>query len=455
VETLTLAEAAEAIAARQFSPLEYLDGLLAYICLRVDEARAAARAAGDEIVRDGVRSPLHGIPIGVKDIIDIAGLSTTCHSKLLLDQVAEADAQVIGQLRRAGAIFPGKLATHEFAFGGPSFDLPFPPARNPWNRDHHPGGSSSGSAAVVAGRMLPAALGSDTGGSIRHPAGHCGIVGLKPTYDLVSRKGVFPLAYSLDTIGPMTRTVRDNAILLEQMGTGAERRDYTRHLDGGARGLKIGFVRQFHEEDLVAAPDIIAALDEAAAVFRREGAIVQDVRLPSLAEFDNVTRLILIAEATAIHERWLRQRPEDYAELTRQRMLPGFFFSATDYIQAQRRRTELALAIEEAFWEADILLVANSMDEACRIDDRSEIDFTYPRQARMPFNTSGHPAISLMCGRGEKYGMPLSLQLVGRPFDEALLYRAASAFERATPWKDQAPNLDSLIVAKPEVPAPA
>jgi aspartyl-tRNA(Asn)/glutamyl-tRNA(Gln) amidotransferase subunit A len=253
----------------------------------------------------------------------------------------------------------------------------------------------------------------------------------------------------------MTRTVRDNAILLEQMGTGAERRDYTRHLDGGARGLKIGFVRQFHEEDLVAAPDIIAALDEAAAVFRREGAIVQDVRLPSLAEFDNVTRLILIAEATAIHERWLRQRPEDYAELTRQRMLPGFFFSATDYIQAQRRRTELALAIEEAFWEADILLVANSMDEACRIDDRSEIDFTYPRQARMPFNTSGHPAISLMCGRGKKYGMPLSLQLVGRPFDEALLYRAASAFERATPWKDKTPNLDRLIVATAEVPAHA
>jgi len=448
---LTLAEASAAIAAKSLSPVEYVDGLLAridatdpklnaFITRRYDATRKAAAEAEAEIARTGPRSALHGIPLGIKDIIDVEGFATTCHSKLRLDHMATADADVIGLLRAAGAIFPGKLSTHEFAFGGPCFDLPFPPARNPWNPDHHPGGSSSGSGAAVAARMLPAALGSDTGGSIRHPSGHCGLVGMKPTYELVSRNGVFPLAYSLDHIGPMTRTVRDNALMLDHMVPHAGGRpSYTARLDDGVRGLRIGFVRHFHERDTVASDEVSAALADAAGVLAREGAVVSDIALPKLSEFESVCRVLLTAEAVAVHETWLRERPGDYAELTRSRMLPGFFFSSTDYIQAQRRRTELTQAVDAAFAEVDLLLVANSMDPACRIDDPQAVNYTYGRQARMPFNVSGHPAVAVMCGRSAGLGMPLGLQLVGRKHSEALLYQAAAGFERATPWKDTPP----------------
>ena len=175
----------------------------------------AARAAEGEIAAGRVRGPLHGVPVGIKDIIDVAGLPTTCHSKILVDNVAASDAVVTAKLRQAGAIILGKLSMHEFAIGGPSFDLPFPPARNPWNPEHNPGGSSSGSGAGVCAGLFPVALGSDTGGSIRNPASACGIVGLKPTYGLASRRGVFPLSFTLDHVGPLTRTVADNALMLD------------------------------------------------------------------------------------------------------------------------------------------------------------------------------------------------------------------------------------------------
>src|SRR5690349_18918419 len=178
-------------------------------------AMEEATAAEAEIVSGRLRGALHGVPVGIKDIIDVAGLPTTCHSKILIDNVASADAACVARLRGAGAIILGKLSTHEFAIGGPSFDLPWPPARNPWNPDHHPGGSSSGSGSGVAAGLFPMALGSDTGGSVRNPASACGIVGLKPTYGLVSRRGVFPLSFTLDHVGPLTRTVADNALLLE------------------------------------------------------------------------------------------------------------------------------------------------------------------------------------------------------------------------------------------------
>jgi aspartyl-tRNA(Asn)/glutamyl-tRNA(Gln) amidotransferase subunit A len=413
-----------------------------------EEAMRAARAAEAEIMRDGPRSPLHGIPVGLKDIIDLAGHPTTCHSTLCLDRVAREDAAVTARLRAAGAVFPGKLSTHEFAIGGPAFDLPFPPARNPWNPAHHPGGSSSGSGAAVGGRMLPAALGTDTGGSVRHPASHCGIVGLKPTYGLVSRRGVFPLSFTLDHVGPMTRTVRDNAILLGAIAgpdagdpgsamRGAE--DYTRDLHRGLKGLRIGFVRHFHETDLPGHPEMAAALEEAACLIAAEGAEVRSVALPRLSEFAGVNRAILLPEACSIHEAWLRERPGDYAAVTRRRLLPGMFISGPDYVQAQRRRRELVAAVEAAFAEVDLLLCASSMDPACRIDDAAEVERTYPRQARTPFNVTGHPAITLMAGIGREAGLPLSIQLVAPSFAEALLYRAAAGYERAAPWREMAP----------------
>jgi aspartyl-tRNA(Asn)/glutamyl-tRNA(Gln) amidotransferase subunit A len=440
--TLSLAEASRRIAAKTLSPSELLDDCLARIaeveprlnaCIRVmeDDARAAARALDNE----APRSPLHGIPIGVKDIIDIAGLPSTCHSAQRLDHMATADAAVITRLRAAGAVFPAKLATHEFAIGGPAFDLPFPPARNPWNREHHPGGSSSGSGAAVAARMLPGALGTDTGGSVRHPASHCGLVGLKPTYNLVPRDGVFPLAFSLDHVGPLTRTVEDSALMLGLMAGG----DFTGGLTKGLKGLRIGYVRHFHEIDQPADPEMAAALDEAARVMAAEGAIITDISLPPLQQFAAVNRTILYAEAGAIHEYWLKNSPEKYAGVTRRRLLPSQFVSAADHVQAQRRRGEMVAAVLEAFTQVDLLLTASSMDPACRIDDTPTVERTYPRQARTPFNVTGHPAVTIMNGL-HSTGLPLSLQLVAPAFEEVLLLQAAAGYERAAPWKDMAPN---------------
>jgi aspartyl-tRNA(Asn)/glutamyl-tRNA(Gln) amidotransferase subunit A len=440
--TLSLAEAGRRIAAKTLSPSELLDDCLARIaeveprlnaCIRLmaDDARAAARALDNE----APRGPLHGIPIGVKDIIDIAGLPSTCHSAQRLDHMAMADAAVITRLRAAGAVFPAKLATHEFAIGGPAFDLPFPPARNPWNREHHPGGSSSGSGAAVAARMLPGALGTDTGGSVRHPASHCGLVGLKPTYNLVPRDGVFPLAFSLDHVGPLTRTVEDSALMLGVMAGG----DFTDGLTKGLKGLRIGYVRHFHEIDQPADPEMAAALDEAARVMAAEGAIITDISLPPLQQFAAVNRTILYAEAGAIHEYWLKNSPEKYAGVTRRRLLPSQFVSAADHVQAQRRRGEMVAAVLEAFTQVDLLLTASSMDPACRIDDTPTVERTYPRQARTPFNVTGHPAVTIMNGL-HSTGLPLSLQLVAPAFEEVLLLQAAAGYERAAPWKDMAPN---------------
>jgi aspartyl-tRNA(Asn)/glutamyl-tRNA(Gln) amidotransferase subunit A len=458
---LTLAEASAAIAKRQLSPVEYLDALRARFealeprlntTIRPlwDEARTEAQKAARRIARSGPRSPLDGLPVGIKDIIDVAGHPTTCHSRHLLDNAKQADAAVVARLRGAGAVFPAKLATHEFAIGGPAFDLPFPPARNPWNTAHHPGGSSSGSGSIVGAGILPAALGTDTAGSVRHPASHCGIVGMKATYGLVSRRGVFPLAFTLDHVGPMTKDVASNALLLNAMaghdpedpGSAARRAEnYARHLRKGLKGLTIGFVRHFHETDQPATPEVAAALEAAAKAMAKEGAKVKPVTLPPLTEFAGVNRTILLSEAAAIHGRWLREAPEGYANLTRKRLAPGLFVRAEDYVQAQRRRRALTAAVEAALTGVDLLLTASSMDPACRIDDPEAVELTYPRQARTPFNITGHPALTLMCGLSQAEGLPLSLQLVGRYFDEATIYRAAAAYERAAPWREMRPAL--------------
>ncbi|MGH7153974.1 MAG: amidase, partial [Acetobacteraceae bacterium] len=345
---LSAGDAARAFAARELSPVELLKALLArierldpvlhaFIRLDADAAMRGAQAAEREIMAGRNQGPLHGVPIGIKDIIDIAGLPTTCHSKILLGNVARSDAAVVAKLRGAGAVILGKLSTHEFAIGGPSFDLPFPPARNPWNPDHHPGGSSSGSGAGVAAGLFPVALGSDTGGSVRNPASCCGIVGLKPTYGLVSRRGVFPLSYTLDHVGPMARTVADCALLLNVIAgydpadpgsAAAGARDFGHDLDRGARDLRIGFVRHFHETDMPAHPEMTAAIEDAARVLEAEGAVVRTVTLPSLNEFAGVNRVVLTSEAWSVHAPWLRTRPGDYGQLARRRLMPGAFIPA-------------------------------------------------------------------------------------------------------------------------------
>jgi aspartyl-tRNA(Asn)/glutamyl-tRNA(Gln) amidotransferase subunit A len=457
---LSATQIAEAYAAKTLTPLRLVTDLLerievldpklnAFIRLDAEAALRAAEQATAELAAGRGRGPLHGVPVGIKDIINVAGLPTTCHSKILVNNVAKADAVVIQKLRQAGAIIMGKLSTHEFAIGGPSFDLPFPPARNPWNRDHHPGGSSSGSGAGVAAGFFPLALGTDTGGSVRNPASACGIVGLKPTYGLVSRRGVFPLSFTLDHVGPLTRTVADNALLLDAIaghdpadpGSAATpAHGFGRLLDRGVRDLRIGFVRHFHERDLPAHPEVAAALDDVARVLQAEGAQVRTVTLPALTEFAGINRVILCSEAWSIHAPWLRERPGDYGALARRRLLPGAFMTAGDYVGAQRRRGEVIAAVEDRLRDFDVLLCASSMDPPSRMDDVEETARTYPRQARTPFNVTGHPALAMMAGLSHE-GLPVSVQFAGRYFDDATVLRVAAAYERAAGWHKKKPPI--------------
>jgi aspartyl-tRNA(Asn)/glutamyl-tRNA(Gln) amidotransferase subunit A len=457
---LSATEIAQAYAAKTLTPRQLLTDLLtriealdpklnAFIRLDADGAMADAVRAEQEIAAGRNRGPMHGVPVGIKDIIDVAGLPTTGHSKILIDNIAKADAVVTRKLREAGAIIIGKLSTHEFAIGGPSFDLPFPPARNPWNLLHHPGGSSSGSGAGVAAGLFPVALGTDTGGSVRNPASACGIVGLKPTYGLVSRRGVFPLSFTLDHVGPLTRTVADAALMLDTIaghdpadpGSAAtQARGFSRMLDRGVRDLRIGFVRHFHERDLPAHPEVAAALNDAARVLQAEGAQVHNVTLPTLTEFAAINRVILCSEAWSVHAPWLRERPGDYGQLARRRLLPGAFMTAGDYVGAQRRRTEVIAAVEDRLRDNDVLLCASSMDPASRIADAEETARTYPRQARTPFNVTGHPALAMMAGLSRN-GLPMSVQFVGRYFDDAMVLRVAAAYERATAWHKKKPPI--------------
>ncbi len=457
---LTAAEAGRGFRDRTLSPVELLKALLEraeklnptldiYVALDADRALAQAKIAETEIAAGKARGPLHGVPVGLKDIIDLEGLPTTCGSKILQDNVAKADAHGVALLREAGMVFPGKVQTLEFALGGPSFDLPKPPSRNPWNRDHHPGGSSSGSGAGVAAGFFPVALGSDTGGSIRNPASCCGAVGLKPTYGLVSRRGVFPLAFSLDHLGPLSRTVEDSALVLDALAqqdpldpASRPRPDaasYARDLWRGVKGMKIGFVRHFHERDMPADPEMAASLEEAARFFAAEGATVRDVTLPDLNEFSAVNRNILQAEAWTIHQNWMRTRPGDYGQIGRRRLASGAFLTASDYLDAQRRRLKMIEANAAVFREVDVLLCASSMDPPCRIDDLGAIAKTYPRQARTPFNVTGEPAITLMSGLS-KGGLPLSIQIAGPHWGEAKILQAAAAYERATQWHKMRPK---------------
>jgi aspartyl-tRNA(Asn)/glutamyl-tRNA(Gln) amidotransferase subunit A len=340
---LGLAEAAELIRAKKLSPVEYATALLArierhdskynaFIALTPERALKAARAAEAEITAGRWRGSFHGMPYALKDIIDVEGLPTTAHSEILIGNIARRHAVVTERLEAAGGVLLGKLSTHEFAIGGPSFDLPWPPARNPWNRDHFCGGSSSGSGAGLAAGFFSAALGTDTGGSIRNPASMCGATGMKPTYGRVSRRGVAPLAFSLDHVGPMTRTVRDNALMLQVIaghdpsdpGSADESvPDYGALLGQDVRGLRIGVIRHFYTKDVVGNPEQIEALDDAVKLLAEAGTEISEITLPALQDFSACGQIILAAEAYAVHEQWLKERPEDYGARARERLLAG------------------------------------------------------------------------------------------------------------------------------------
>jgi aspartyl-tRNA(Asn)/glutamyl-tRNA(Gln) amidotransferase subunit A len=393
---------------------------------------------------------LHGIPIGLKDIYDTAGVPTEGGSKLCLGRTPAEDATTTRLLRQAGAIVLGKLTTWEFAIGGTAFDTPFPPACNPWNVERDPAGSSSGSGAAVAAGLCAAAMGSDTGGSIRWPAAWCGLAGLKPTYGRVSRAGIMPLSFSLDHAGPLTWTVEDAAIILQAIA-GPDPRDpassdrpvpdYRAALGAPElKGLRLGVARSMFERDSIASDEMRAALDRSVDVLRGLGAAISEVELPPLALYSATATLIARGEGFAIHEKTLRERPQDYGALARDRLTIGAYIRASDMVQAIRRRRMLVEATAAAMADVDAILLPTAPDPAPKLGELAPY-FGNERPPYMrPFNLTGQPALSV-CNGFDSAGLPLSLQIVGRGFDEATVLRIGHAYERATPWRERRPQL--------------
>ncbi len=447
---LTAAEGARLLAAGRLSSEGWTEALLArcqalqpavaaWTTLDADGALAAARAADAELRARGRRSPLHGVPLGLKDCIDTAGLRTTGHSRLHLARVPERDAAVTARLRAAGAVLLGKQAMYELSYGGPSFDLPFPPARNPWDLERIPGGSSSGSAAAVASGQGPLAVGTDAGGSIRQPAAYCGVVGLKPTLGLVPKQGVLPMTFTLGEPGPMARTVEDCALLLDAIaGTRT-----ASGLGAGAAGLRVGILRDFFDGPAVRArPAVIAAVEAGMSRLPGLGARLAPAEGPAPHDLDACGRVILLAEAFANHEAQLRADPSVYGKLARHRFALGAFLSAADLLQAQRMRQLLAAQMDALFESHDLLVCAAEVSGAPRFDSAvsgESFPFVAQPSLRIPFNLTGHPALALPCGLDED-GMPLSLQIIGKRGGEGPLLSCAHALEAVLGMRDLRPR---------------
>jgi len=461
---LTIAEAGALIAAKKLSPVELtrlcldriekLDGQLhSFLMVTEDRALADAKASEARMMSAALKGPLDGIPIGHKDIYNTAGIRTTGHSRLLEHNVPTEDSVVGQKWAAAGTVLMGKLATHEFAIGGPSFDLPWPPARNPWNTDHFTAGSSSGTGASVAAGLVLGGTGSDTGGSIRGPSALCGIAGIKPTYGLSSRRGVLPLSQTLDHTGPMAWTVQDCALLLQAMAghdpldpASANRPvpNFSADLGKDAKGLRIGVVRHFHEVDNPVSPATLKGIEDALDIFRAQGAVISDVTLSPMMDYNAPGWLILTAEAYAVHEPWLKERFNDYGELLRDRLALGALLSATEYVQALRRRRVLCLETRDAMADLDILITASAPAEAPKIHEVPKWAMLEKPNFTMPFNLTGLPALSVCTGYGAG-GLPVSMQIVGKPFAEATVFRAGHAYEMATEWRGKRPAMSTAL----------
>ncbi len=415
------------------------DEVHAFVTLARERALSDAARADEALAAGRDKGPLHGVPYALKDIYATAGSRTTCHSNLFCDYVPVADSAVQEKLAAGGAMLLGKVGTFEFAIGGPSFDLPFPPARSPWNPERFTGGSSSESAAAVASGMTRMAMGSDTGGSIRGPAALCGIVGLKPTYGRVSRRGVFPLAYSLDPCGPLTQSVEDAALALQVIAgydcadpgsVDTPVPDYSAALGAGVTGLRIGYMRGSFVENPYLTKEALDARDAAARTLAGLGARVEEVAAPPFEAFDACAQVIMFAEANALHEQDLRTRPHAYRRYAYQRIVAGAVLSAADLLQAQRLRRELTGAVNKLLAGRAALSASTSLATATPF---SAFGLDAAKGCGMltnPFNVTGSPALALPIGFGAD-GLPLGAQIVGRPFDEATVLRIGAAFEKA------------------------
>ncbi|MFE9407959.1 amidase [Streptomyces sp. NPDC006704] len=415
--------------------------LHAFVLVTRDLAlRRAARA--DRELRAGTdRGPLHGIPYALKDILDVQGLPTTNHSHLTLHGAATEDSAMEARLRAGGGVLLGKLATYEFAFGGPSHDLPFPPARNPWNSDHITSGSSSGAGAAVAAGFLRVTFGSDTAGSLRGPAFHCGAVGLKPTYGSVSGHGATPLAPTMDHFGPLAWTVADAAVAL-QVVSGPDPRDartrdtpapdFLGALDGDVKGLRVAYAKDWYAADPGTLGEITESIDRALDHLDKLGAIVEECHLPPYEIFDACGRVILMAEGFAVHEENLRRSPRSFGRYTYQKLMPGAGVGSAELRRAHEVRGQLTAALDRRIFAGyDVLVTACGQTTAARVDAFGT-DWPPPKLANdmqtIPFAVTGHPALSVPLGFAGN-GLPIGVQLVGRAFGEANLLRAGLALE--------------------------
>lgn len=456
---LTIAQLGSGLASREVSPVElteaYLtrieetnDRLHAYVLVAAERARADARAAESELARGQQRGPLHGVPIALKDLFDTAGIATTGCSRAFLERVPTQDAVVVANLREAGTVLLGKLTMHELATGAPDRDGPFPPARNPWDLERMPSGSSSGSAAAVSAGLCAGALGSDTGGSIRGPASWSGIVGHKPTYGLVSRRGVLPLSWTLDHVGPMTRTVEDAAIVLQAIA-GFDPRD-----DGSARAaipdyraalgdlptpLTIGVPWSYLEGRTDVSGETLSTFRAAVSDLEALGARVESVEIPYVEHADAIGTSILVSEAYSIHEQGFRDYPELYGRPFRDRVLRGALMSAADYVQATRARGRFCRGMADVTERVDLIAMPTSPVPAQPFDDRNAAYYSRPSFTRV-FNITGQPSISLPCGFTDD-GLPIGLMLTGRPFADLTVLQVAHAYEQAHDWHTRRPSL--------------
>jgi len=459
---LSVTQASELLQARKVSPVELTDALLAqiervdgkiksYLLVDADGARAKAKAAEAEIMAGRRRGPLHGIPYGVKDTIYTKGLRTCANSRVFLDFVPDHDAAVIEKLEAAGAILLGKLNTWEYGTGiGQVYnDAAFPHSTNPWRDGYFTGGSSTGSGAAVAAGTAMFALGADTGGSIRAPAAGCGLQGLKPTYGRVSRHGILPNCWSLDVVGPMTWMVADCAHVLQAIA-GFDARDpgsadvavpnYPEHLADGVAGLTIGIVRDI-EHTVPIDPANAAGIEDVAAVLASAGARLVDVSLPGpLTIYRQITVLISGSERASAHERDFIAHGDKMGREFRESMMTGLAARAVDYLAAQRRRRELASAIDAVVSGVDAVLLPAMLHTAPPASEAEKVRAFMLDAMTTTFNISGHPALAMRTGFDQD-GLPTNAQIVGRYFDEATVLRVAYAYERARKWHERRPTL--------------
>lgn len=462
---LSLAEAARLMRKKEVSPVDLVDAALtrihqidptlhAFISV-YEQAREVAKAAEMMMAAGHDLGPLHGVPIALKDNIALKGLRTTAGSKVLSDWLPDSDATVAARLRSSGAIILGKLNMHEFAWGGTSDNPHYGAVRNPWNTDRFPAGSSGGSGAAVAARMCWGAIGTDTGGSIRLPSAINGIVGIRPTYGRVSNHGIIPLAWSMDTAGPMTRTVEDCALMFSVVAghdpndpttSKVAVSDYLAGLGGGVKGLRIGVVPGYFFHHLQ--QPVYDAIQSALSTFESLGARIEEVDIQNIHGNISAQLMIESCEPSTYHQRWLRQRPQDYGEDVRVLLEVGELLLATQYLQAQRYRELLRQEFMDAFRHVDVFVCPTLPFTATPvgamkvvIENGVEEDML---SAIMQFtgvpSLTGLPSLAVPCGF-DPDGLPVGMQIIGRPFDEATLFRAGAAFQTVTDFHKKAPKI--------------